>query len=142
MADRRHAVLQAIVHGALRHRWVVVALAGLLTGYGLYTVAQAKYDVFPEFAPPRVAVQTEAPGLAPEQVELLVTQPIEIAIQGVPGVQSLQSSSILGLSLVTVVFDPGSDVYRDRPLVAERLGTLAGTLPPGIRAPVMTPPTT
>ncbi len=142
MTDRQHTVLQAIVHGSLRHRWVVIALAGLLVGYGLYSLTQAKFDVFPEFAPPQVAIQTEAPGLAPEQVELLVTQPIEIALQGAPGLASLRSSSILGLSVVTVVFDPGSDIFRDRQLVAERLTALAGALPMGIGAPAMTPLTT
>ncbi len=142
MSDGRHAVLRAIVQGSLRHRWIVVALAAVLVGYGLYALSQARYDVFPEFAPPRVAIQTEAPGLAPEQVELLVTQPIEIALQGVPGVQSLRSSSILGLSIVTVVFDPRGDIFRDRQLVAEQLGTLAGALPLGVGAPVMTPLTT
>ncbi|HUX34334.1 MAG TPA: efflux RND transporter permease subunit [Gemmatimonadaceae bacterium] len=139
MSERPHNVLHAIVGASIRHRYIVVALGGVLLAYGFYTLTRARYDVFPEFAPPQVAVHTEAPGLGPEQVELLVTQPIETALQGMPGIASLRSTSILGLSVATIVFDPASDIYRDRQLVAERLTALAGTLPAGVAAPVMTP---
>ncbi len=88
----------------MRFRGIIVALAILLLGYGAVSVTRAKYDVFPEFAPPQVGIQTEAPGLTAEQVEVLVTQPIENAINGVPGVQALRSSSIQGLSVITVIF--------------------------------------
>ncbi|MHB2034892.1 MAG: efflux RND transporter permease subunit, partial [Gemmatimonadaceae bacterium] len=132
-------VLNAIVRFAVRFRGIVVALAIILLVYGVVSVTHAKYDVFPEFAPPQVAVQTEAPGLASEQVELLVTQPIENAINGTPGLAQLRSSSIQGLSVVTVVFDPTTDIYRDRQLVAERLTEIGGTLPVGVAVPVMTP---
>ncbi len=93
--------------------------------------------MFPEFAPPQVAIQTEAPGLAPEQVELLVTQPVENAVNGVPGVASLRSQSIQGLSIVTVTFDPATDILRDRQSLSERLSALAGQLPGGVQAPSM-----
>ena len=97
--------LQAAVIGfAIRFRGVIVALALVLLGYGTLSVMRAKYDVFPEFAPPQVGIQTEAPGLTAEQVEILVTQPIENAINGVPAVQSLRSSSIQGLSVITIIF--------------------------------------
>jgi len=129
----------ALIRFAIRFRGVVVALAIVLLGYGVLTVMRAKYDVFPEFAPPQVSIQTEAPGLSPEQIEALVTQPIENAINGVPGVQALRSSSIQGLSVVTVIFDPASDVYRDRQLVAERLAIAAQQLPVGTKPPAMTP---
>lgn len=132
-------MLTAIVHFSLRFRGVILALAAALLGYGFYTLAHAKYEVFPDFAPPHVAVQTEAPGLSPEQVELLVTQPIEQAVNGVAGIESLRSSSIQGLSVVTVVFQPTTDIYRDRQAVAERLSALTGSLPQGVKAPVMTP---
>jgi len=125
-------VLTAIVRWSLRHRGIVVALACILLGYGVYSLQSAKYDVFPEFSPPEVVIPTEAPGLAPEQVELLVTQPVEIAVSGVSGVQSMRSNSIQGLSVVSVIFDPSSNVYLDRQIVAERLSTLTGTLPAGI----------
>ena len=103
------------------------------------SVTRAKYDVFPEFAPPQVGIQTEAPGLTAEQVEVLVTQPIENALNGSPGVQSLRSSSIQGLSVITVIFRASSDIYRDRQVVAERLAETAQRLPSNVPAPTMTP---
>jgi CzcA family heavy metal efflux pump len=132
-------MLTAIVSFSLRFRGVVLALAVALLGYGLYTLSHARYDVFPDFAPPQAVVQTEAPGLSPEQVESLVTQPVENALNGVEGLQSLRSSSIQGLSVVTVVFKPDADLYRGRQSVVERLSTLAGTLPQGAGTPVLMP---
>src|SRR2546426_6704274 len=132
-------MLTALVRFSVRFRGVIIALACALLGYGLYTLSRATYDVFPEFAPPQVVIQTEAPGLAPEQVEVLVTQPIENTLNGVAGIASLRSGSIQGLSVITVTFRPSSDIYRDRQVVAERLAALAGQLPAGVQAPVMTP---
>jgi CzcA family heavy metal efflux pump len=132
-------MLRAIVRFSLRFRGVVIALACALLGYGAYSLTQARYDIFPEFAPPQVSIQTEAPGLAPEQVELLVTLPIERAIMGAPGVDTVRSGSIQGLSVITVVFRSSSNIYLDRQFVGERLATLAGTLPAGVRPPIMTP---
>lgn len=129
----------ALVSFAIRFRGIVLALACSLFGYGLFALGNAKYDVFPEFAPPQVAIQTEAPGLTPEQVEILVTQPIETSINGLAGVESMRSASIQGLSVITVVFRPGSDIYRGRQLVTERLAVVTGQLPQGIRPPAMTP---
>lgn len=139
MSPEGSGLLNAIVRFAIRFRGIVLSLAALLVGYGLYALTLARYDVFPEFAPPQVVIQTEAPGLAPEQVEVLVTQPIENALNGIPGVETLRSASVQGLSVVTVVFDPASDVYRDRQGVAERLASVAGQLPQGVKAPGMTP---
>ena len=129
----------ALIGFAIRFRGIVLALACLLLGYGVYSLGRAKYDVFPEFAPPQVSIQTEAVGLTPEQVEILVTRPIENAINGVPGVQKLRSTSIQGLSVVTVFFDPSSDIYRDRQVVAERLAAAAQQLPQGVKPPALTP---
>ena len=129
----------ALIHFAIRFRGIVIALACLLLFYGGYSLRGAKYDVFPEFAPPQVSIQTEAVGLTPEQVEVLVTRPIENAINGVAGVQKLRSTSIQGLSVVTVFFDASSDIYRDRQVVAERLAAAAQQLPQGVQPPVMTP---
>jgi Cu/Ag efflux pump CusA len=134
-------MLTAIVRSSLRHRGVVVALACLLLGYGAYSLKEAKYDVFPEFSPPEVVIPTESSGLAPEQVELLVTQPIENAVTGVSGVQSVRSTSIQGLSVVTVLFTDNTNIYLDRQVVTERLATLAGSLPAGI-VPEIAPLTT
>ncbi|MBZ5540987.1 MAG: efflux RND transporter permease subunit [Acidobacteriia bacterium] len=132
-------MLSSIVRFSLRFRGIVIALACALFGYGVYSLTQARYDVFPEFAPPQVVIQTEAPGLAPEQVEVLVTQPIENAVIGVSGIDSLRSGSVQGLSLITVVFRPSSSIYLDRQVVGERLSTLTGRLPTGVSPPVMTP---
>ena len=129
----------AIVRFSIRFPGIVAALACVLVVYAIYALSRAKYDVFPEFAPPQVSIQTEAIGLTPEQVEVLVTRPIENAISGVPGVRTLRSTSIQGLSVVTVFFDSSSDIYRDRQVVAERLAAAAQQLPQGLQPPVMTP---
>ena len=95
-------MLQALVSFSIRFRGVVIALACVVIGYGVYITLHSRYDVYPEFAPPVVVIQTEAPGLAPEQVEALVTRPVENAVNGAPGLDTLRSQSIQGLSLVTL----------------------------------------
>src|SRR5581483_1630858 len=105
----------------------------------LYTLFRANLDVFPEFSPSQVVIQTEAPGLSAELVETLVTQPIESALGGVTGLESLRSQSIPGLSVVHVFFRDGSDTYRNRQVVNERLAVLAGQMPRGVAPPTMTP---
>jgi CzcA family heavy metal efflux pump len=132
-------MLSRIVALSLRYRAVVTALGVLMLIYGIYSATQAKYDVFPEFAAPQISLQTEAIGLSPEQVEALVTQPIENALNGLPGIESLRSESVQGLSIVIVVFTGGRDIYLDRQATAERLTTLAGQLPQGVGQPVMEP---
>ena len=139
MTRQDTGILSAIVRFSLRFRGVVLALTFLLAGYGAYTLSKARYDVFPEFAPPQVVIQTEAPGLSPEQAEMLVTQPVENAVNGVAGIEALRSGTIQGLSVVTVTFTPGSNIFLDRQLVAERLSTLSGRLPRGVQAPVIAP---
>jgi preprotein translocase subunit SecF len=134
-----HGPQAALIDFAIRFRGIVIVLGCILLGYGFYALLRANYDVFPEFAPPQVGIQTEAPGLTPEQVEVLITRPIENAINGVPGVQKLRSISIQGLSVVTVFFDPAGDIYRDRQVVAERLAVAAQQLPEGTQLPAMTP---
>ncbi|WP_348645306.1 efflux RND transporter permease subunit [Methylobacterium sp. BTF04] len=131
--------LQAgLVAFAVRRPGIVLALAFALAFYGLVALGGAKYDVFPEFAPPTVTVQTEAPGLNPEQVEVLVTQAVEVAVAGLPGLATVRSNSIQGLSVITVTFGSGSDIYRVRQLVNERLASVAGRLPQGVLQPAMT----
>lgn len=130
-------MLRQVVEFSLRFRGVVLVLGILLAGYGLYSASQAKLDVFPEFAPPRVVIQTEAPGLSPEQVEALVTRPIENGLNGTPELTTLYSQSIQGLSVVTAVFEDDADIYRVRQLTSERLTELAGELPAGVQAPRM-----
>ncbi len=132
-------VQAVIIRLSLRARGAVVALGLLLIAYGVFALAHSTYDVFPEFAPLQVNIQTEAPGFSPLQVETLVTRPIEAALEGASGQERLQSNSIQGLSIVTVYFDEGTNIYRDRQIVAERLAEVVGGLPQGVAAPVITP---
>jgi CzcA family heavy metal efflux pump len=135
-------MLQALVSWSLRNHIAVVVLAVVLLGAGFYATRRARLDVFPEFAPPQVNIQTEAPGMSPLDVEQLITVKIETAVNGVPKLDVLRSRSIQGLSVVTLIFQDGTDIYRARQLVTERLGELAGQLPEGVRAPRLEPLTT
>jgi len=132
-------MLNTIVRFSLRFRGTIIALATVLILYGIYTLTRAKYDVFPEFAPPQVFILTEASGFSPEQVEVLVTRPIEKSVNGVQGVESLRSSSIQGVSVITVKFHQDIDIYRARQMVAERLTLVGGQMPKGVQVPLMTP---
>ncbi|MFL5515622.1 MAG: efflux RND transporter permease subunit [Gemmatimonadales bacterium] len=132
-------MLSGLVRGSIRHRGVVLGLAAALVLVGASTLARAPLDVFPEFAPPQVSIQTEAPGLSPEQVELLVTKPLEDAINGVQGIAVVRSQSIQGLSVVTAVLAQGVDIYRARQALAERLAEASGALPGSVHPPVLTP---
>lgn len=132
-------MLKRIVEISLRHRAIVVALACVLIGYGFYVTEHAKLDVFPEFVQPQVTVQTEAPGLAPEQVEALVTRPVESVLNGAGNLESIRSESIEGLSVVDAVFKEGTDVHIARQMLSENLAQLSGQLPVGVRSPTMSP---
>jgi Cu/Ag efflux pump CusA len=135
-------MLQALVDWSIHNRVVVLVMAGLLLGLGVYAADHAKLDVFPEFAPPQVVIQTEAPGLSAGEVEQLVTLPIEAAVNGTPRLDVLRSQSIQGLSVITVIFQDGTDIYRARQLVAERLAEVQGHLPEGIKTARLAPLTT
>lgn len=132
-------MLNRIVHFSLKFRGIVVALACVLIGYGIYTAMHAKLDVLPNFVPPQAVVETEAPGLSSEQVEALVTRPLENTINGLGNMASLRSESIAGLSVITAVFNEGTDIFIARQTLAEKLGELAGQLPAGVKTPIMTP---
>jgi len=132
-------MLNWLVSHSLRFRGVVIALAALVICYGTFVASRTKLDVFPEFAPPMVVVQTEAPGLSPEQVEALVTRPLETALNGTPQLAAIRSESIQGLSAITLTFDDRADIYRVRQLASERLAEAAAQLPSGIKAPKMGP---
>jgi len=132
-------MLSSLVHFSLKFRAVVLVLACVLLGYGLHVANNAKLDVFPNFVQPQVVIQTECPGMAPEQVELLVTLPIETMVNGLGDMESLRSESIEGLSIITAVFKEGTDVFRSRQLLAEKVAETAGKLPAGAQTPRMTP---
>ena len=132
-------MIKALVQFSLRFRGVVVVLASVILFYGSYVSSRAKLDVFPNFVQPQVVVQTESPGLSPEQVEQLVTSPLEMAVNGLGGLESLRSESIQGLSILTAVFQEGTDVFLARQTLAEKLTELAGQLPLGVKTPKLTP---
>jgi CzcA family heavy metal efflux pump len=132
-------MLRWLVQHSLRLRGIVLILACLVTGYGIYTARHSKLDVFPEFVQPQVEVQTEAPGLTAAQVEALVTRPVESALAGASEMETIRSESIQGLSVVTALFKEGADVYHVRQMLAEKLAAVSGELPAGVKAPRLFP---
>ena len=129
-----------LISSALRLRLAVVVLTVVFTVVAWQTVRTAPFDVFPEFAPPLAEIQTEAPGLSTEEVEALVSLPIEHAMNGTPFLATIRSKSVLGLSSVVLIFDRGTDLLRARQFVGERLAGLTGKLPAAARAPVLLSP--
>ena len=132
-------MLNAVIRFALRYRMLVVVMSLALLVYGSYLATTLPIDVFPDLDRPRVIIITECPGLATEEVETMVTQPIEIALLGASGVQAVRSQSTAGLNVIYIEFNWDTEIRAARQTVQERLGTLAGVLPEGIR-PQMTPP--
>jgi len=132
-------MLTLVVRYALRYPWLVLLVAAMLLVFGMQTVRTTAYDVFPDFVPPQATVQTEAPGYVAEQVETLVTRPLESIISGTNGVEAVRSESIQGLSVITITFKEGSDPFRARQQVAEALTGAPPQLPAGVGSPVITP---
>src|SRR5262245_61578511 len=132
-------MLNAVIRFALRYRLLVVVLSLTVMVYGTYLASTLPIDVFPDLDRPRVVIITECPGLATEEVETLVTQPIEVAILGAAGVQAVRSQTTAGLNVIYVEFTWSTDIRAARQTIQERLATLGGVPPAGIR-PQMTPP--
>ncbi len=117
----------------------VIVLSGLLLLYGMFVLLRTEVDIFPDLNAPTVVVMTEAPGMAPEEIEKVVTYPVETAVNGAAGVRRVRSSSATGFSVVWVEFDWGTDVYRARQIVTEKLSETEGNLPPGVGKPTLGP---
>lgn len=132
-------MLTGIVSASLRHPRLIALSAVLIMVFGGVILARSEFEVFPEFVPAQASVQVEAPGMTAGQVELLVTQPIEQAINGATGIAAVRSKSIQGLSVVDVTFREGEDPYRARQVVAERIAETAGRLPANVGAPSLSP---
>lgn len=130
-------MLDRIILWSLRNRLVVVASAVLLTVFGIRAARLSPLDVFPDFAPPQVVIQTETAGLSPEEVEQLVSVQLEQALNGTADLETLRSSSIAGLSVVTCIFRDGTDIFRARQLVSEKLQLARGNLPDGVQPQLM-----
>jgi len=132
-------MLNRVILWSLHNRLVVLALGILLMILGVRAARLAPLDVFPDFAPPQVIIQTEAPGLSAEEVEPLVSQPIEIALNGMSDLETIRSSSAAGLSVVTCIFEAGTDIFRARQLVSEKLQLARSWLPVSANEPQMMP---
>ncbi len=132
-------MLSTLVRFSINYRGVVITCAILLMFYSVYRLSRAGLDIFPEFSPNLIVVQTEAPGYSTDQVEILVTRPIETALSGMIGIDHVRSESIQGLSIVNIYFEEDTDIYRNRQLVSERLTGLSGLLPEGVGPAVPVP---
>ena len=131
--------MDAIIRWSVRYRVAVAALSVVWLVAGVLFTLNAPLDVFPEFVPPQVTIQTEAPGFAPEHVEQIITRPIEAAVNGAPGIESMRSESVYGLSVVLITFTEDADPLTLRQGISERLATLTGELPEGVQQPRLTP---
>ena len=132
-------MLDKIIHASLRSRLTVLVITAVILVAGVVMLMRSEVDIFPDINAPTVVVMTEAPGLAPEEIEKIVTYPVETAVNGATGVQRVMSTSTSGFSVVRVVFDWDTEIFRARQIVQERLAGIAGNLPEGVSAPVMGP---
>jgi CzcA family heavy metal efflux pump len=131
--------MKRIIQWSIDHHWIVIGLSLLLFGAGVWTARQMPVDVFPDLTAPTVTILTEGHGMAPEEMESLVTFPIESAINGASGVRRVRSATAVGIAVVWVEFDWGTDIFMARQLVSEKLSLVSGVLPPQVERPVLAP---
>src|SRR6187431_2607624 len=131
--------MKRIIQWSIDHHWIVLGLSLLLFAAGAYTARQMPIDVFPDLTAPTVTILTEGRGMAPEEMESLVTFPIESAINGASGVRRVRSATAVGIAVVWVEFDWGTDIFMARQVVAEKLALVGSALPPQVERPVLAP---
>ena len=136
----RRTLMRLIVSASLQFRYLVVAAAVALMVFGIAVMPEMRVDVFPEFAPPRVVIQTICLGLSTSDVEQLVTVPLEQLLNGIQGLEDMRSRSVSQLSAIELLFSQGTDELRARELVQERLSEVATSLPTWAAPPVMLAP--
>ena len=131
-------MMSSIVKFSIRYTGVIIGLAVIAMIFGFYQISRSPLNVFPEFSPNQVIIQTESPGLSSDLVESLVTLPIEKNLGGTIGIETIRSQSIPGLSVITIIFDERTDIFRNRQVISERLASISSSMPQGI-IPKITP---
>jgi len=131
--------MKRLIAWSIDHHWMVLALSVLLAAAGAWTVRDMPVDVFPDLTAPTVTILTEGHGMAPEEMETLVTFPIEAAINGASDVRRVRSATAVGIAVVWVEFEWGTDIFRARQVVAEKLALVGGSLPPQVERPILAP---
>jgi len=132
-------MIDRIIEASIRHRLLVSAVAAIVLAWGTYEALRMSVDVFPDLTAPSVTVIAEAHGMAPEEVEALITFPIETALNGAPGMRRLRSATAVGIAVIWAEFEWGTDIYQARQIVAEKLQLAQGSLPPEVERPVLAP---
>jgi CzcA family heavy metal efflux pump len=131
--------MKRLIQWSIDHRWLVILLSVVLAAAGAWTARRMPIDVFPDLTAPTVTILTEGHGMAPEEMESLVSFPLESAINGASGVRRVRSATSVGIAVVWVEFDWGTDIFTARQLVSEKLSLVSGTLPPQVERPVLAP---
>src|SRR4026209_88906 len=131
--------MKRIVQWSIDHHWIVIGLSLVRFAAGVWTARQMPIDVFPDLTAPTVTILTEGHGMAPDEMESLVTFPIESAINGASSVRRVRSATAVGIAVVWVEFDWGTDIFMARQVGAEKLSLVSGTLPPQVARPVLAP---